>query len=120
MSANIRGGINIAMKVPSHEYEATVAFYRDTLALKRIDGKPDDVGFHFGPNHLWIDRCPSLSQAEIWLELFCDEFTEAARDMAAHKVTRCDAIEPLPAGFKGGWLMNPANVVHMLREEDAW
>jgi hypothetical protein len=35
-------------------------------------------------------------------------------------VVRCDAIEPLPEGFKGGWIVNPANIVHMVREPDAW
>ena len=28
MTPQIEGGINIAMKVPSHQYEATIAFYR--------------------------------------------------------------------------------------------
>ena len=29
MAAKFSGGKNIAMKVPPHQYEATVAFYRD-------------------------------------------------------------------------------------------
>jgi catechol 2,3-dioxygenase-like lactoylglutathione lyase family enzyme len=29
-------GRNIAMKVPPHQYEATVGFYRDVLGLKEI------------------------------------------------------------------------------------
>lgn len=39
MTANIHGGINIAMKVPSHQYEATIAFYRDIVGLKPFDAK---------------------------------------------------------------------------------
>lgn len=35
-------------------------------------------------------------------------------------VVRCDAVEPLPADFKGGWIMNPCGIVHMLREPEAW
>jgi len=40
MVANVNGpqfsgGANIALKCPSHTYEQTVAFYRDTLALPR-------------------------------------------------------------------------------------
>ena len=34
-------------------------------------------------------------------------------------VTR-DAVEDLGEGFRGGWVMNPANIVHMVREPDAW
>lgn len=33
MSTEIKGGINIAMKVPSHQYEAVIAFYRDVVGL---------------------------------------------------------------------------------------
>jgi len=31
------GGANIAIKCPSHTYEQTVAFYRDTLGLPLIE-----------------------------------------------------------------------------------
>lgn len=37
-------GRNIAMKVPAHEFEATVGFYRDTLGLTLLDEGPDDAG----------------------------------------------------------------------------
>jgi hypothetical protein len=33
---------------------------------------------------------------------------------------RCDAVEDLGEGFRGGWIMNPANIVHMVRTPDAW
>ena len=33
------GGANIAIKCPSHTYEQTVAFYRDTLGLPLMGGK---------------------------------------------------------------------------------
>ena len=32
MTATIIGGINIAMKVPPHQYQATIAFYRTSSA----------------------------------------------------------------------------------------
>ena len=64
----ISGGVNIAMKVPAHQYEAVVAFYRETLGCEEIAGG-DDISFRFGPNRLWIDRVSQMSQAEIWLEL---------------------------------------------------
>ncbi len=33
METTFRGGHNIAMKVPPHQFEATVNFYRDVLGL---------------------------------------------------------------------------------------
>jgi hypothetical protein len=116
----IRGGLNIAMKVPSHQYEATIAFYRDVLALKPCREKEPHLGFEFGPNRLWIDEAPALSQAEVWLELFTDDFDRAAASLAAAGVDRCDAVEPLGEDFRGGWILNPASIVHLLREPDAW
>jgi catechol 2,3-dioxygenase-like lactoylglutathione lyase family enzyme len=120
VSARIYGGTNIAMKVPPHEYDATVAFYRDVVGLELVKSKSGEVGFQLGPNRLWIDPVPGMSQAELWLELFCDDFPKAAARLAAAGVVRCDAIEALPQGFKGGWITSPANIVHMLREPDAW
>jgi hypothetical protein len=61
-----------------------------------------------------------MSQAEVWLEFFTDDFPGAADRLAAAGVVRCDAVEALPEGFRGGWITNPANIVHMLREPDAW
>jgi hypothetical protein len=116
----LRGGINIAMKVPSHDYQATVAFYRDVVGLQPFEAKAPAVGFELGPNRLWIDEVETLSQAEIWLELFTDDHRVALDGLAARGVVRCDAVEPLGEGFRGGWIMNPANIVHLVREPDAW
>jgi hypothetical protein len=120
MEAEITGGINIAMKVPPHQYEATIAFYRDVVGLKPFTAKAPAVGFELGPNRLWIDEAPMLSQAEVWLELFTPDFAIAADHLARAGVVRCDAIEPLGDGFRGGWITNPANIVHMVREPGAW
>jgi len=120
MGSRIYGGFNIAMKVPLHQYEATLAFYRDVVGLKAIDDKAPETGFELGPNRLWIDKAPGLSQAEVWLELFSADFSSAAARLAEAGVTRCDAIETLPEGFRGGWISNPANIIHMVREPDAW
>jgi hypothetical protein len=120
LTAKIKGGFNIAMKVPPHQYEATIAFYRDVVGLKPYDAKAPAKGFELGPNRLWIDEAPMLSQAEIWLELFTEDFLAAAEHLARAGVVRCDAIEPLKEGFRGGWITNPANIVHMVREPDAW
>ncbi len=120
MATKFEGGIDIALKLPPHQFEATVAFYRDVIGLKQITEKGADVGFEFGPVKLWIDIAPEMSQAEIWLELFTDDFTKAAKHLGDAGVIRCDAIEPLPEGFRGGWITNPANIIHMVREPDAW
>ncbi|HWU18964.1 MAG TPA: hypothetical protein VN155_14880 [Devosia sp.] len=120
MSPQIGGGINIAMKVPTHCYDATVAFYRDTLKLQRVPEKPDVMGFVYGPNRLWIDHVPQLSQAEVWLELFTPDFPDAANALEGAGVVRNDGIEPLGEGFKGGWFFNPAGIVHLVRTPDAW
>jgi hypothetical protein len=94
MTAKFSGGVDLALKVPPHQFDATVAFYRDSV--------------------------PTMSQAELWLELYCDDFARAAEHLARAGVTRCDPIEPLPPGFRGGWITSPANIVHMVREPDAW
>jgi hypothetical protein len=120
MTARIKGGINIAMKVPPHQYDATVAFYRDVVRLKPFEAKAPAVGFELGPNRLWIDEAPMMSQAEVWLELFTDDFPGAADHLAKAGVVRCDGIEPLDDSFREGWIANPANIIHMVREPDAW
>ncbi|MFC3326040.1 hypothetical protein [Mesorhizobium cantuariense] len=120
MTVTITGGINIAMKVPPHQYEETIAFYRDVVGLKPFTDKAPAIGFELGPNRLWIDEAPMMSQAEVWLELFTNDFSTTATNLAKAGVVRCDAIEPLGEGFRGGWITNPANIIHMLREPDAW
>ncbi len=82
MVANVNGphfsgGANIAIKCPSHTYDATIAFYRDTLGLPLIEEEPEGCIFQFGPMRLWIDRVPNLSHPDIWLELETND-TEAA------------------------------------------
>lgn len=118
-SALLYGGIDIAMKVPPHQYRDVLAFYREVVRLREI-GKDGAVGFAFGPMRLWIDEVPAMSQAELWLELFTPDFDAAADHLKASGVARCDPIETLPAGFRGGWILNPAGIVHLVREPDAW
>jgi len=112
---DIAGGVNIAMKVPAHEYDDVIAFYRETLGLEEIEGGAD-VSFRFGSNRLWIDRVAQLSQAEVWLEMVTADFASAARRLEQSSVVRNDAIEPLPATMQAGWFFNPAGIVHLLRQ----
>ena len=120
MKAEMKGGIDIALKVPSHQYQQTLDFYRNTIGLEEITDKVPATEFMLGPNRLWIDEAPTMSQAELWLELFTPDFTATAEQMAPQGVTRCDSVELLPEGFNGGWIMSPCNIVHMVREPEAW
>lgn len=43
-------GRNIAMKVPPHQYDATVAFYRDVLGFHMLEEFAPAVAFEFGAN----------------------------------------------------------------------
>lgn len=115
-----RAGRNIAMKVPPHQFDATVAFYRDVVALPHLGSYRHSESFEFGSVRLWIDRVERLSQAEIWLELQSDDTERAARLLETADVVRCDEIEPLPGGFDGFWIANPAGIVHLIGhpEED--
>ena len=119
MSAAFEGGVDVAMKVPPHQYQPVLNFYRDVVGLKEI-GNEGTRGFELGPIRLWIDESPGMSQAELWLELFTPDFGQAAEHLRQAGVTRCDTIEPLGESFRGGWILNPAGIVHMVREPDTW
>ncbi|MGY6709068.1 MAG: hypothetical protein ACXIVF_12145 [Rhizobiaceae bacterium] len=107
------GGPNIAMKVPPHQFDTTVAFYRDTLRLAEIDELKPNIVFAFGTNRLWIDPTPEIEQPELWLQLQTDDFSAATDHLEQFRSTRADGIEPLPEGFAGFWISSPAGVVHL-------
>ncbi len=122
MKAKVKfaAGRNIAMKVPSHLYDATVQFYRDVVGLKLIESHPPSIGFEFGDNNLWIDRVPGLSQAEIWLELITNDIS-ASELLEKANVVRCDEIELLPEGFQAFWVSSPASIVHLVcKDTESW
>ncbi|MBI9115603.1 VOC family protein [Sanguibacter suaedae] len=116
------GGRNIAMKVPPHVWEETVAFYRDTLGMRQVENPfesgPESVGFEFGANTLWIDKVPGVSQAELWLEVTTADTAAAADHLRAAGVTRCDEIEPLGT-TSAYWITSPASIVHLVSEPEA-
>lgn len=122
MTASFEGGKNIALKCPPHQHDAMVRFYRDVLGLEPTGGPQGDaVGFKFGPNNLWIDKVPGMSQAELWLEIVTDDTADAARLLSEAGVTRCDEIENLGEGFDGYWISAPASVVHLVNaRQGAW
>ena len=114
-------GTNIAMKVPPHEYEKTVSFYKDILGFEKIDSPSPDsfesVAFKFGSKKLWIDKIEGISQAEIWLEVITNDTESAAKYFEENDCVRRDEIESLPQGFNGFWISNPANIIHLITEK---
>ena len=108
------GGRNIALKLPPHEFDSTVKFYRDVLGLKQLPDHLPAVVFEFGPNQLWMDKVATMTQAEVWLELRTPDTAAAALHLDKQYVTRCDAVEELPDGFDGFWISSPANIVHLV------
>ena len=119
MSVSFTPGNNIAMKIPSHEYAATLHFYRDVLGLKSLarSDSGDTPRFEFGDKVLWLDKEPGISQAEIWLEIVCDDLDAAAAHLAHHGLQRRDEIEPLPDGFPGFWIASPSNIIHLVNTD---
>ncbi|MCH8497342.1 MAG: hypothetical protein LAT63_02585 [Marinobacter sp.] len=113
----------IAMKIPAHEYESTLHFYRNVLRFKEVTGSaPDDTPrFEFGDKVLWLDRMTGLSQAEIWLEIITNDIDQASEYLKASECQRRDEIEPLPSGFKAFWISSPTNIIHLVSSgDDAW
>ena len=45
---DFRAGQNIAMKVPAHEFDATVDFYRNVIGLQQLQSSESSIAFHFG------------------------------------------------------------------------
>ncbi|GAA0341231.1 hypothetical protein GCM10009092_02200 [Bowmanella denitrificans] len=119
MKPQFTPGNNMAMKIPSHEYQATLAFYREVLALTEITSpEPGSTPrFAFGDKTLWLDNVATLSQAEIWLEIVTDNPQAAAEYFNKAGIQRCDDIEPLPADFKGFWITSPSNIIHLLSSQ---
>ncbi|WP_270936555.1 VOC family protein [Falsiroseomonas oryzae] len=109
-----RPGNNVAMKMPPAEYDRLVAFYRDTLGFEVIGERPASTVFRFGDKRLWVDRVPTLSQGEVWLEVQAEDVTAAAAWFAAQGVTRRDEIEELPDGFAAFWIAAPGGMIHLV------
>ncbi|MFN3954501.1 MAG: hypothetical protein ACK4LQ_08610 [Pararhodobacter sp.] len=109
----IRPGKNIAIKVPLHRWEQTLAFYRDRAGLKVIRESENTVAFEFGAMVLWIDRVAHQAQGDVWLELFTDDPAAALSRLQA---PQRDELEPLD-GVEGHWTSDPAGTVLLLRRE---
>lgn len=108
------GGRNIALKIPVHEYDETLRFYREVLGLKQLREHLPSIVFEFGTNLLWLDQVETMTQAQIWLELRTPDTKVAADQLDRNDVVRCDAVEKLPEGFDGFWISGPGNIVHLV------
>jgi len=73
MTPRFRPGRNIALKIPPHQFQETVAFYRDVLQLRQLEGCGESVGFDFDGKDIWLDSVDTASHAEIWLEICADD-----------------------------------------------
>ncbi|MCU0759074.1 MAG: hypothetical protein MUF07_07735 [Steroidobacteraceae bacterium] len=109
----IEPGRNIALKVPRHQWEATVAFYRDRVRLRVKQASADTVAFEFGAMTLWVDRVERQSQVDVWLELIADDPDRELQQLGS---PQRDELEPLD-GVQGHWTSDPAGVVLLLRRE---
>jgi hypothetical protein len=115
--SGFRGGLNIAMKLPPHLFEETERFYIETLGLPVLSRSDTSVQLEFGPNRLWLDRVPTMTQAEVWLEIIANDLTVADEQLRQAGTVRCDAVEPLPKDYPGFWITSPAQVVHLVVQE---
>lgn len=113
-AAKFSPGRNIAMKVPPHQYGATVTFYRDVLGFEQLQQHLPSVVFKFGDKQLWIDRVATMTQAELWLDVVTNDLEAAAAHLQAANVVRCDDVEPLPEGLRAFWIASPAGIVHLV------
>ncbi len=107
----IEPGKNIAIKVPLHKWDETVAFYRDRARLEIAKELPNSTGFVFGHMTLWIDKVETQSQVDVWLEFFSDDPGGALEQLGSPKR---DELEPLD-GVTGHWTSDPAGVVLLVR-----
>ena len=104
----------MALKVPLHKYDETIAFYRETLNLPLIEEEPEGCIFQFGPIRLWVDKAPQLSQPDVWFELITNDTQSASTYLANHGVARRDELEQLPDDFDGFFVTDPAGVIHLV------
>ena len=121
MKPDFRPGKNIAIKVPAHEFDRMVEFYKIIIGLKQKDTNSrddfDSIAFEFGDKNLWVDKISELSQAEVWLEIESDNAADAKSYLEEQGCVIRNEIEPLPTGFNGFWLSSPSNIIHLVNEK---
>lgn len=111
------GGSNVAIKLPKHVYDKTVAFYRDTLGLPVVEAGETVTAFQFGPIKLWLDRMESYSQTDVWFEIRANDTAAAKKYLSERGVPRRDEVEKLPPDLDGFWISSPAGTIHLVCHE---
>jgi hypothetical protein len=106
----ISGGNNIALKIPSYCYDATLAFYRDLLGLPFAGEEFGSPGFRFGQNTLWVDHVPRYARSDVWLQVRANDVDEAASRLAASGVPIREEVEPYD-DVPGHWISDPAGTI---------
>ncbi len=109
-------GPNMAMKLPLRVYEQTLAFYRDTLGLP-VEENDTGAPVRFRATRLHLDRLPTQSQTDLWLEVRTDDTTAALSHLQARGVDICNGVEALPDGFDGFWVAAPSGTIHLIAGE---
>jgi hypothetical protein len=79
-----------------------------------IEEESDGCIFQFGPNRLWLDKVPNLSQPDIWLELETNDTEAAASFLKINGVPRRDGVEQLREDFDGFFVSAPNGVLHLV------
>lgn len=122
--ADFTGSVNIAMKIPAADYDATVTFYRDVLGLAVTAHDSDQPtvsrvhGVRFGSNMLWLDCIENYSRSDLWLQVRTPDLDAAMATLSGAGIEPCDEVEPLIGDFRGHWIKNPTGIVHLVAEGD--
>jgi hypothetical protein len=61
MKPKFTAGRNIGIKLPPHEYDATVRFYEGILGLSKIGDYTPEIVFDLDGKNLWLDKIDGLS-----------------------------------------------------------
>lgn len=107
-------GHNVAMKIPSQEYESTLNFYRNILSLKEVSNPnlaDQSPRFVLGDKILCLDSVATLSRAEVWLEILSEDVEAAAKYFEEQGCALREEIKPLLQGLKGFWVAGPSGIV---------
>lgn len=121
MDIRFKGGVNIAMKIPSEKYDETVAFYRDILLfeLEKVPvTHPAVLATHrmvFGHNILWLDCVKEITNSKIWLEVCTEDVESATNYLRINDVTICDEIEKIDSSMH--WIKDPTDNILLVKNK---
>lgn len=63
------------------------------------------------------DRIDTYAQPDVWLQVRTPDLAAAMAHLREAGIEPCDEVEPLPEGFEGHWIKNPAGVVHLVAKD---